>query len=106
MRVTIIVEDAAVYVAGQALKVDVSSIDADIHAVQWYDTFGEVEYKTINGNRKPNLKITDLSPFLHHVDNWNVALTAKKAAEAAAAAAKKTAPSKPAAGAPVSVIAP
>jgi hypothetical protein len=72
MRVTIIPPDGMVYVEGQALAVDCSSIDPSIHAIQWYDTIGEIEFKTddTTNTRQPNAKITDISPFQHVIDLW------------------------------------
>jgi hypothetical protein len=81
MRLTIIADDGHVYVGGVALKVDLTGLDPTIHAVQWYDTYGEVEYKAdANGNRKPNLRITDISSHQVFVDRWNAAKTAADAA--------------------------
>ena len=111
MRLTIIAEDGTVYLNGARLKVDTSSLDPTIHAVQWYDTYGEVEFKTdAKGNRKPNMKITDVSPYQSFVDKWNTAnaqLAADNAARAAAAAkAAAATPKKTASPAtPVHVIA-
>lgn len=74
MRVTIISDDGYVYIEGQAEIVDLSSLDEDIHAVQWYGTRGEVEYKTdyIENTRKPNEIITDIAPYQHLIDLWMI----------------------------------
>ena len=46
MRVTIIVDDNIVYVDGVPRTVDCSQLAKDgIHAVQWYETFGEEEFR-------------------------------------------------------------
>lgn len=79
MRLTIVVDDNAVLVEGQPERVDCSSLlPQNIHAVQWYGTFGEIEYATDlqTGDRKPNEKITDISPFQPLIDAWM--LEAKK----------------------------
>lgn len=45
MRAAIIPSDRVVVIDGQAYSnIDMSSIDPAIHAVQWYDTWGEVEF--------------------------------------------------------------
>jgi hypothetical protein len=75
MRVTIVAEDNIVIVEGQAESVDLSSsLDEEIHAVQWYGTVGEVEYKHdyIENTRKPNERITDFTPYQKFVDLWIV----------------------------------
>jgi hypothetical protein len=84
MRVTIIADDAAVYVDGLALwPIDLTGLSSDIHAVQWYDTWGEVEYRSdANGERQQNARITDLSPYQVFIDRHAVV---KAAADAAAA---------------------
>lgn len=56
MRVTIIRVDAAVYKDGVCyLNLDVSSVPLNVHALQWYDTFGHIEYVDA-----PNMEITEL----------------------------------------------
>ena len=73
MRVTIIVDDNIVIFQGQAESVDCSGlISQDIHAVQWYDTWGEIEFATDfqTGTRKPSAKISDFSSFQPYVEAW------------------------------------
>jgi hypothetical protein len=74
MRVTIIAEDNRVNVEGQSETVDLSTLDEDIHVVQWYGTVGEVEYKQdyVNNTRKMNEAITDFAPYQKFVDAWTV----------------------------------
>jgi hypothetical protein len=53
MKLTIIVDDNAVYVDGVCrMRLDLSTcnIPANIHALQWYETEGEVEF---DGKPKP-----------------------------------------------------
>lgn len=45
MRVTIIFSDNAVYVDGVHRQVELPSHDINWHALQWYDTYGDVEVK-------------------------------------------------------------
>jgi hypothetical protein len=75
MRVTIVVDDNKVLVEGQPETVDCSALIAPgIHAVQWYSTFGEIEYSTDlpTGDRRPNQKIIDISQFQPLIDAWTV----------------------------------
>lgn len=47
MRLTIVISDGTVIKDGTpATGLDLSFVDSSIHALQWYDTYGEVEYKT------------------------------------------------------------
>jgi hypothetical protein len=96
MRVTIIRGDNMVYVDGAALPIDCSSLPADFHALQWYDTWGNLETIDIDGNMV-NRQITDLSPYQSLVDSWNstnisIAAAALAAAQAVAAGAKPAGP--------------
>ena len=72
MRVIIVPDDGVVLIDGKGRVVDCSSVDRTIHAVQWYDDHGEIEYKTFDGVRAPNLAITDLSLFQIVIDAWRV----------------------------------
>lgn len=65
MRVTIIQNDNAVYVNGRAFTVDLSGFPADIHAVQWRDGAGHIEYK--DGSVEP---ITSLDAYQEWVARW------------------------------------
>jgi hypothetical protein len=78
MRVTIISDDGNVYVEEQALHVDLSTLDENIHAIQWYGTTGEIEYKTdyLTNTRPPNITITDFAPYQKFVDLWTAAAQA------------------------------
>ena len=47
MRLTITISDGTVIKDGMPIAdLDLSFVDASIHALQWYDTYGEIEYKT------------------------------------------------------------
>lgn len=102
MRVTIIADDNAVYVDGEAITVDLTGIDPDIHAVQ-FDAdagIGEIEYKYhfVENTKRPNERFTDFSRFRVFVDRRTVVV---QKIEAAAAAAPPAAPP----GGPMNVIA-
>lgn len=74
MRVTIIADDRMVYVEGQPETVDLSSLPEDVHAVQWYGTRGEVEFKNnfVENKRKPNEEIKDFAEYQEFVDLWMI----------------------------------
>jgi hypothetical protein len=74
MRVTIVADDNKVSVEGQPETVDLSTLDEDIHVVQWYGTVGEVEFKHdyIANTKKMNERIEDFAPYQKFVDLWMV----------------------------------
>jgi len=71
MRLTIIVEDRLVSVDGVGYNlpesIDLSWIPSDVWAVQWYDTYGEIEYN----DGKLNSTINDLGIFQQAVTAFN-----------------------------------
>lgn len=53
MQVTIIPDDTLVVINGESVKgVDMSSMPAEIHAVQWYGDQGEIEFRDHRANEK------------------------------------------------------
>ncbi len=69
MRVTIISDDNTVTINGDGRTIDCSSIAAETHAVQWYETFGEVEYvKGPDIKPRSNERIDDFSTYQSFVD--------------------------------------
>jgi len=85
MRVTIIPSDGFVSVDGEGYgDLDLSFMDSDIHAMQWYDTDGEVERQDNRGRIVANEAITDLTPYQPALDAWQVAKAAAEEKEAAA----------------------
>jgi hypothetical protein len=97
MRATIVVDDNTVIIGGTPHRVDCSPLIADgIHAVQWYETAGEEEFRTDpETGRPPNNKITDFAPYQPYVDLWNAAEA--KANEPEVVPALDTKPAKTAA---------
>jgi hypothetical protein len=89
MRVTIIKADNTVYMGGIGLSVDCSSLPANFHALQWYDTWGVVETIDAEGNAAGNQQVADLSPYQSFVDSWNAAQAAATAAQAAKSGSAK-----------------
>ena len=88
MRVTIIPEGGVVSVDGVIFGwLDLSFMDASVHAVQWYETHGEIEVKDpITGRMVANEVITSIDAFQPAVALWQEAKDAEEAAIAAAAA--------------------
>src|ERR1700722_14604058 len=74
MRVVIVAEDNRVSVEGFSETVDLSTLDEDIHVVQWYGAVGEVEYKHdyVANTKKNNDRITDFTPYQKYVDAWMI----------------------------------
>lgn len=75
MRVTIIPSDGFVSIDGYGFSgLNLSGIDASVHAVQWYDTYGEIEVKNpVTGKIVANTEITSLEQFQVAIDAWNTA---------------------------------
>ena len=70
MRLTIINDDSLVQIDGISYKVDLFNLPQDIHAVQWYGSSGEIEFRN-NGNVKPhNQQITSVELFQQFIDLW------------------------------------
>jgi len=90
MKVTIVRSDNTVIVDGERHEVDCSKLPADVHAIQWDDVRGEIEYASrtcvaCGQNHKPaNAVITDMAPYSTLLDAWKV--EAVKADETKAAA--------------------
>ena len=84
MRVTIIPIDGSVSVDGKGFGgLDLSFMDASVHAVQWYETHGEIERKDpITGRMVANEVITSIDAFQPAIDVWQAAKTAAEAAAA------------------------
>lgn len=72
MRVTIIPADGFVSVDSEGYSgLDLSFIDASVHAVQWYGGSGEVEIKNpVTGKMVENREITSLDEFQPAIDAW------------------------------------
>jgi len=93
-RVSIIADDNMVAVDGVGRSVDTSAlVTAGTHAVQWHETYGEVEFKsTVDVETgivacKPNEFITDFAPYQPYVDAWEIE-NAKAVAKEVAVKAK------------------
>lgn len=77
MRLTIIPSDGAVYKDNFSYSgLDLSFIPPDVHALQWYDTYGEIEFKRqfVNGQivHPQNQVVTDLPDWANQaVAKWD-----------------------------------
>ncbi len=89
MRLTIIPVDGFVGIDGKGFGgLNLSFMDASVHAVQWYETHGEVEVKDpATGRMTTNEVITSIEVYQPAIDVWQTAKTAEEVAAAAAAAA-------------------
>jgi hypothetical protein len=70
MRITIIPSDNTIGIDGNFLlniQQDISWVPENIHAVQWYNTWGEVEYT----DGSPNERIEELGIYEQAVDTFN-----------------------------------
>lgn len=77
MRVTIIPEDGVVSIDELTYRgLDLSSMDLSIHAVQWYDTEGEIEIKDERGRMVENRQITSFDEFAFVIPLWEAAKAA------------------------------
>ena len=85
MRLTIIPFDGFVSVDNIGYRgLDLSFMDASVHAVQWYETHGEIERKDpITGRMVANEVITSIDAFQPVIDVWQAAKTAEEQAVAA-----------------------
>ena len=86
MRLTIIPSDKAIGIDGEFflnIGEDLSWIPSNVHALQWYDTWGEVEFN----NGSPNEKIEELGIYeqaVQTVEDEKVRLENERLAEEAA----------------------
>jgi hypothetical protein len=88
MRVTIIPTDGFVSVDGEGYsELDLTFMASDIHALQWYETDGELEIEDARGRVIENRPIDALEPYQPALDAWQAAKDAAEAAKDAAEAA-------------------
>jgi len=71
MRLTIVPEDSVVYIDGVCKHGIDLSFMSDIHAVQWYDTWGEIERVDPETRVPSNERITSIEQFQPAIDAWN-----------------------------------
>jgi hypothetical protein len=60
-RITVVKGDGLIIVDKEGYNgIDLSFLDPNIHAIQWYDTWGEIERKDERNRHLPNEEITSL----------------------------------------------
>ena len=87
MNLTIIPIDGAVYVDGYSFSgLDLSEAPADVHALQWKDTKGWIEFKDTEDGEKPNNQnITELPAWANSCKaKWDEAKAAEDVVKEAA----------------------
>jgi hypothetical protein len=73
MRLIIVRENGLVSIDGAGYSgIDMASIDINIHAVQWYETYGDVEFIEVNGIKPQNERIVSIEQYQTVIDLWNV----------------------------------
>ena len=77
MRLTIIVSDGAVYKNGSSYsELDLSFMPSDVRAFQWYETYGEIEYKRqiVDGKsvHPENELVTSLPKYFAGTSNFKL----------------------------------
>lgn len=87
MKISIIADDKTVCINGVCYGgLDLSLMPSNIHAVQWYEIFGEVEFRSVFENnqitRPQNEVITDITPFMFVEPLWQAARDAHEAEKA------------------------
>jgi hypothetical protein len=92
MRLTIIADDQMIGKDSEFYRnIDLSQLPSNVHALQWYDTWGEIEYKTVVSNgvktRQANTIIESIDPYNWALTAWENAKTAYEAEVAAKEAA-------------------
>lgn len=94
MKITVIPNDGAVYKDGVSFSdLDLSCAPEDVHALQWFDTKGWIEFKLDEDFNKPgNQIITELPAWV------DTALTKWDEAKAAEQVTKQQATQQPAQG--------
>lgn len=94
MNLTIIPIDGAVYVDGESYSgLDLSAAPTDVHALQWKNDKGWIEFNdSADGTKPQNQSITELPAWANACKaKWDETKAAEKAAEEAAKLALQTA---------------
>jgi hypothetical protein len=69
MRLTYIKSGKSIGIDGAFLTVDNSSFDQEVDAIQWYDTYGEIEF--LNRQQRNNEIFEDINYIQPLIDLWN-----------------------------------
>ena len=77
-RIIIIRPDGFVSIGGRGFGgLDMSGVDPQIHAVQWFDTIGEIELVPDENGQPANIAITNLDFCQSAIDAWVTAAEAE-----------------------------
>jgi len=91
MKLSIVTDDKMVAKDGVGyFNLDISYVPNTVHALQWYETYGEIEYKSTGPYRKPaNEQITALPDWANTaLTKWDAAIEEAAIEEAARVAAQ------------------
>jgi hypothetical protein len=92
MRVSVVIDDNFVAIDGRGFVVDCSMLDRELHAIQWYDDFGEIEFRSRwikeekRWDRRPNLHFDNFDEYAGLVHAW---ITEREADDRAKAERKR-----------------
>jgi len=82
MQITVINQDKTIGLEGEFYSGLNLGLSNDIHAIQWYGTWGEIEYTRTLVDGKPfkpeNTTITDFTPYEYLISIWQQAKTELK----------------------------
>lgn len=87
MRLAIIINDNAVYIDNTSyFNLDLSFLPTNVSAFQWYDTYGEIEFKSLLSNdqiiKAPNEIVRELPEWANlAILEWTKAKDANEAAQ-------------------------
>jgi hypothetical protein len=86
-RVTVVPSDVVCTIDGVSMVgVDMSSLPANLHAMQWYGTWGEEEYiDRETRHMEPNVRITSLESYASVFASYQQLLEVKRQEEEAEA---------------------
>jgi hypothetical protein len=69
MRFTYVREDKVVGIDGKFLNIDNSSFDQEVDAIQWYETYGEIEF--VNRQERSNETFENILYIQPLIDLWS-----------------------------------
>jgi len=70
MRLTYIKSDKSIGIDNLFLTIDNIQFDPEVDAIQWYETYGEIEF--INRQERSNEFFEDINYIQPLIDLWNV----------------------------------
>ena len=78
MRFTYVKTDKAIGIDGRFFRFNSIDFDSDVSAIQWYDTYGEIEF--VNRQERNNEIFEDISYIQSLIDLWEQEYARIKAA--------------------------